>query len=68
VPWRSTAHGAVVLDGARAWFETTVEQHVRAGDHDIVVLRVHDLDAQHDIGPLVYYASQFHRLEQGEQS
>jgi hypothetical protein len=29
---------------------------------------VHDLDAQHDIGPLVYYASQFHRLEQGEQS
>jgi hypothetical protein len=27
------------------------------------VLRVHDLDADHDISPLVFHAGQFRRLE-----
>ncbi|MCW2498200.1 flavin reductase family protein [Jatrophihabitans sp.] len=61
--WRATQDGAVLLEGAGGWFETSIEQQVRAGDHDIVVLRVHDLDADHDIGPLVFHASQFHRLD-----
>ncbi len=61
--WRPTADGAVLLDGASGWLETSIEQQVRAGDHDIVVLRVRDLDADHDINPLVFHASQFRRLE-----
>ena len=62
VPWRATTDGAVLLDGASGWLDTSVVQQVRAGDHDIVVLAVHDLDADHDIGPLVFHASRFHRL------
>jgi flavin reductase (DIM6/NTAB) family NADH-FMN oxidoreductase RutF len=62
--WRSTSDGAVLLDGASAWLDTSIELQVRAGDHDIVVLAVHDLDADHDLGPLVFHASQFRRLEQ----
>ena len=61
--WRVTGDGAVLLNDAGGWLETSVEQQVRAGDHDIVVLRVHDLDADHDVSPLVFHASQFRRLE-----
>jgi flavin reductase (DIM6/NTAB) family NADH-FMN oxidoreductase RutF len=61
--WRATDDGAVLLEQASGWFETSIDQEVRAGDHDIVVLRVQDLDAQHDISPLVFHASQFRRLE-----
>jgi flavin reductase (DIM6/NTAB) family NADH-FMN oxidoreductase RutF len=71
VSWRSTEDGAVVLDGASGWFETSIEKEIRAGDHDIVLLNVHDLDADHDITPLVFHASQFRRLEgieEGDQS
>jgi len=63
LPWRTVGPGAVVLDGAAAWLEVSVAQQVRAGDHDIVVLAVHDLDADHDVEPLVFHASRFARLQ-----
>jgi flavin reductase (DIM6/NTAB) family NADH-FMN oxidoreductase RutF len=61
--WRTTMDGAIVLDGACGWFDVSVVQQVRAGDHDIVVLAVHDLDASHETQPLVFHASQFRRLQ-----
>lgn len=60
--WRETENGAVLLEGASGWLDTSIDQQVRAGDHDIVVLRVHDLDANYDLLPLVFHASQFRRL------
>ncbi|MFB9833638.1 flavin reductase family protein, partial [Actinoallomurus acaciae] len=45
-----------------AWFDCTIEQQFRSGDHDIVVFRVHDLDASPDIAPLVFHASGYRRL------
>jgi flavin reductase (DIM6/NTAB) family NADH-FMN oxidoreductase RutF len=60
--WRATPGGAVLLDGASAWLECTIEQQIKAGDHDIVLLRVHDLDADHEVHPLVFHSSQFRRL------
>ena len=65
VHWRPTDAGAILLDGAAAWLITSIDRCVRAGDHDIVVLRVHDAgvpDADPDAGPLVFHASTFHRL------
>lgn len=61
--WRATSDGAVLIEGASAWLECSTEARHRAGDHDIVVLRVHELDADHGVGPLVFHASQFRRLE-----
>jgi flavin reductase (DIM6/NTAB) family NADH-FMN oxidoreductase RutF len=60
--WSATPDGAVLLDGASAWLECGLDQQVRAGDHDIVVLRVHDLDADHGLAPLVFHGSRFRRL------
>ena len=60
--WHSTAAGAVLLDGATAWLECSIEAEHRAGDHDIVVLGVHDHRADHDIHPLVFHGRRFRRL------
>lgn len=60
--WRATTDGAVLLDGATAWIDTDIHQQIEAGDHDIVVLRVHDLDVDHDVAPLVFHASRYGRL------
>lgn len=63
VPWRATVAGAVVLEEASAWLECAVHSQVRAGDHDIVVLDVIDLDADFELEPLVFHGSQFRRLQ-----
>lgn len=64
VPWCATSDGAVLLGQASAWLDCTVEQTIEAGDHDIVLLRVHThrVDPDPDRAPLVFHASQFRRL------
>jgi flavin reductase (DIM6/NTAB) family NADH-FMN oxidoreductase RutF len=60
--WRASVDGEIVLDGASAWLDCSVEREIPAGDHDIVLLRVHDLDADPDIPPLVFHGSRFRQL------
>jgi flavin reductase (DIM6/NTAB) family NADH-FMN oxidoreductase RutF len=62
VAWHATGTGCVLLDGAAAWYDCAIVQHVRAGDHDIVLFAIHDLDAASDIKPLVFHASQYRKL------
>jgi flavin reductase (DIM6/NTAB) family NADH-FMN oxidoreductase RutF len=61
--WRATTDGAVLLEGASAWLECSIHQQIPAGDHNLILLRVHDLDVDSAIIPLVFHASQFRRLE-----
>lgn len=61
--WRVTSGGAIMLEGASAWLECSIAQHHPAGDHDIVVLRVHNLDADPGVAPLVFHDSQFRCLQ-----
>lgn len=60
--WRATRDGAVVLREASAWFDCSIEQEIPAGDHDIVLLRIHDLGAS-EVSPLVFHGSTFRRLQ-----
>lgn len=60
----TTERGAVFLDGASAWLECSVEQEIPAGDHAIVLLRVHALQTAPDVQPLVFHGSAFRRLDQ----
>ncbi|WP_377273000.1 flavin reductase family protein [Peterkaempfera sp. SMS 1(5)a] len=66
--WRATPDGAVpdgavLTDGASAWFDCSVDQHIRAGDHDIVLLRVHSPGTGGAVAPQVFHAGRFRRLE-----
>jgi flavin reductase (DIM6/NTAB) family NADH-FMN oxidoreductase RutF len=60
--WRATADGAVLLEGASGWFECSIEQEGPAGDHNVVVLRVHDLDGDSTVPPLVFHGSRMRHL------
>ncbi|MDT5154786.1 MAG: hypothetical protein QOI01_6519 [Mycobacterium sp.] len=59
---KSTAGGAVFIHGTSVWLESAIEQLVPAGDHTIVVLRVHDITVHDDIPPIVFHRSTFRRL------
>ena len=57
--------GAVYIDGTSVWLESAIEQLVPAGDHTIVILRVHDItvhDAHKDSAPIVFHRSGFRKL------
>jgi flavin reductase (DIM6/NTAB) family NADH-FMN oxidoreductase RutF len=60
--WTSTHGGAVMLTGASAWLECIIDKRVPAGDHDIAVLQICDLDGHYDIAPLVFHGSQFRAI------
>lgn len=55
IDWTESPSGAPAIEGALAWIECSVEQEHVAGDHVIVVARVHALDENHDGRPLVFY-------------
>jgi flavin reductase (DIM6/NTAB) family NADH-FMN oxidoreductase RutF len=53
----------VFVEDASAWLECSVHHVVTIGDHDVVMLRVHELDADPAVAPLVFQASRFRRLQ-----
>lgn len=62
VPWSAGNEGSVLIGNASAWLEGSVYTEVDAGDHTLVLLHVHQLDADLDTPPLVFHHSRFRRL------
>jgi flavin reductase (DIM6/NTAB) family NADH-FMN oxidoreductase RutF len=62
VRWRATADGAVLVEGASAWLDCGIEREIRVGDHDLILLRVHALDSDPAVPPLIFHASRYRRL------
>lgn len=58
----SSDAGAVFVHGTSVWLESAVEQEVPAGDHTIVILRVHAITVHDDVAPIVFHRSGFRRL------
>lgn len=56
----TTDDGAVRIEGSPLWLKARIHSQFPAGDHDIVVLEVLDLETQADQVPgLVFHRSQF---------
>ncbi|MFF5079193.1 flavin reductase family protein [Actinoplanes sp. NPDC000266] len=60
--WRTSDDGAIFLEGSSAWLDCSIEREIPAGDHDIILLRVHDLDADEAVPPLVFHGSTYRSL------
>jgi len=58
----TTEGGAVLIEGASAWLECTVDREVPAGDHVIVLLRIESFEVEPTVAPLVFHSSGFRRL------
>ncbi|MCC5575090.1 flavin reductase family protein [Microtetraspora sp. AC03309] len=60
--WSLSPAGGPVFDGALAWLDCTIEAEHPAGDHVIVVARVHGLDKHEDGNPLVFFRGDYGRF------
>ncbi|OZD03518.1 MULTISPECIES: flavin reductase family protein [Nocardiaceae] len=58
----TTDDGALFIDGASMWLDASVTEQVTAGDHDIVLLGINELEVKHGVAPIVFHGSKFRRL------
>lgn len=59
---RESSNGALLVHGAVAWLDCSIHDEVPAGDHAIVLLRIHALAASPEGAPLVFHGSRFRQL------
>jgi flavin reductase (DIM6/NTAB) family NADH-FMN oxidoreductase RutF len=66
VEWKpGPGHGSPRIDGCLAHIDCSLEQVVDAGDHRIVLGRVHALDVQDGgVGPLLFFRGGYGRFDQ----
>jgi flavin reductase (DIM6/NTAB) family NADH-FMN oxidoreductase RutF len=60
--FETTSNGALFLANAAAWLECSVEKEIAAGDHEIVLFRLHRTAVADGMMPLVFHSSDFHTL------
>ncbi|MBB2912302.1 flavin reductase (DIM6/NTAB) family NADH-FMN oxidoreductase RutF [Streptosporangium becharense] len=60
--WTGSPAGNPVIGGTLAWLDCSIEAEHPAGDHVIVVARVHDLGVHGDDGPLVFFQGGYGRF------
>ena len=61
IEWKAGKRGPI-LDDVHAYLDCTIEDEHDAGDHVIVVGRVHELGLTADAGPLLFYQGRYGRL------
>ncbi|MGW9182897.1 flavin reductase family protein [Agromyces sp. NPDC055661] len=63
--WRAGSEGAILIEGAALWLECSVHSVYDGGDHEIVLLEVHESEFFADVPPLVFHQSRYHELSGG---
>jgi flavin reductase (DIM6/NTAB) family NADH-FMN oxidoreductase RutF len=59
----TTEQGAITIQDGLARFDCTIYREVVAGDHTVILLRLHDVTHADTALPLVFHRSAFGRLE-----
>lgn len=62
ISWRPSPSGAPVIDNTLAWMEAEIYAEHEAGDHTIVVSRLHHLHAN-DLAPLLFFRGRYGRVD-----
>jgi flavin reductase (DIM6/NTAB) family NADH-FMN oxidoreductase RutF len=65
LPWRPAPMGAPILEGVVSWIECTFEEVREAGDHYIVLGRVHTLAVERSTLPLLFFQGGYGRFSPG---
>ena len=60
--WQAAGSGSPILDGVLAWIDCDLEVIHEAGDHDIVIGRVRELEAAGTTLPLVFFQGGYGRF------
>ncbi|GAC84718.1 putative oxidoreductase [Gordonia paraffinivorans NBRC 108238] len=64
--WQATDDGALFVLGSAAWFDCSIHAEIEAGDHTLVLLRIHSVQTETGMSPLVFHGSRFRRLHDME--
>lgn len=62
VDWDARPTNSVFIENASAHFEVSIFNVLDAGDHEIVLLEVHELNTAPHREPLVFHGSKFRKL------
>ncbi|MCP5328956.1 MAG: flavin reductase family protein [Sinobacteraceae bacterium] len=65
VAWRAGPLGSPILEGVVSWIECTFEDIREAGDHYIVLGRVHELGVERSTLPLLFFQGGYGRFSPG---
>lgn len=65
VRWQPGPLGSPILEGAVSWIECTFEQIQEAGDHYVVLGRVHELAVARSTMPLLFFQGGYGRFSTG---
>lgn len=62
VEYEQDSAGAIYIAEASMYFECSIFNQVGAGDHELVLARIHDVRTHSYLSPLIYHRSAFREL------
>ena len=65
VTWRPSPLGNPIIEGSLAWIDCELERVDPAGDHYIVIGRVHELEVENPSAPLIFFQGGYGRFDAG---